>query len=156
MLRDWLADAALLCTMLLLVLYCASPRASPCLGRSPLVRLACCLPCSSLACSSLACCWLCSSACCWLCSSRFSSSSLQVFVFCSLFSCSCCFTSFVLTTGSLAVVLLGFSPLAPWLWFRLCFFFRVTLWQVTTPWLVSGFPPTSLLSTAPSVIDGSR
>ena len=28
MLRDWLADAALLCTVLLLVLDCASPRAS--------------------------------------------------------------------------------------------------------------------------------
>ena len=39
MLRDWLADAASLCTVLLLVLYCASPRASPCLGRSPLVAL---------------------------------------------------------------------------------------------------------------------
>ena len=33
------------------------------------------------------------------------------------------------TTGSLAVVQsLILSPLALWLWFRLCFFFRVTLW----------------------------
>ena len=39
MLRDWLADTALLCTVLLLVLYCASPRASPCLGRNSSVAL---------------------------------------------------------------------------------------------------------------------
>ena len=39
MLWDWLADAALLCTAFLLVLYYVSPRASPCLGRSPLVAL---------------------------------------------------------------------------------------------------------------------
>ena len=32
MLRDWLADTALLCTVLLLVLYCASPRALPAVG----------------------------------------------------------------------------------------------------------------------------
>ena len=33
------------------------------------------------------------------------------------------------TTGSLAVVQsLILSPLALWLWFRLCFFFRVTVW----------------------------
>ena len=29
------------------------------------------------------------------------------------------------------------SPLALCLWFRQCFFFRVTLWKVTTPWFVS-------------------
>ena len=38
----WLADAPLLCTVPFLVLYCASPHASPCLGRSPLVALPCC------------------------------------------------------------------------------------------------------------------
>ena len=41
-----------------------------------------------------ACRWLCSSACCWLCSSRFFSSLLQIFVFFSLSSYPCCFTSF--------------------------------------------------------------
>ena len=56
MLRDWLADAALLCTVLLLVLYCASPRASLCLGRSPLVALL------VVGYALLACRWLCSSA----------------------------------------------------------------------------------------------
>ena len=52
-------------------LTCASPRTSPCLGRSPLVCFAC-----RWLCSSLACCCLCSSACCWLCPSRFFSSFL--------------------------------------------------------------------------------
>ena len=46
-------------------------------------------------------------------------------MFFSLSSSPCCFTSF-------------YSPQALWLWFLLCFFFRVTLWLVTTPWLVSG------------------
>ena len=65
------------------LLYCVSPRnsplTSPCLGRRPLVCLACCCLCSCLACCwlcSSACCWLCSSACCWLCSSGFLSSFL--------------------------------------------------------------------------------
>ena len=74
------------------LLYCASPRTSPCLGRSPLVCFACR--------------WLCSSACCWLCSSASCSSSLQFcLLFFSLSSYSCCFTSFL-------------SPQARWLWFR--------------------------------------
>ena len=93
--KDWLAHAALPCAVLLLVVYCASPRTSPCLGRSPLVALpavgyallACRWHCSSTCfwlCSSTcfwlcssACCWLCSSACCWLCSSQFFSSFLS-------------------------------------------------------------------------------
>ena len=65
------------------LLYCVSPRnsprTSPCLGRRPLVCLACCCLCSCLACCwlrSSACCWLCSFACCWLCSSGFLSSFL--------------------------------------------------------------------------------
>ena len=62
-------------------------------------------------CSCLDCCWLCSClACCWLCSSRFFSSSLQIFVFFSLSSYPCCFTS-------------SFSPQARWLRFLVCFFF---------------------------------
>ena len=56
----------------------------------------------------------------------------------------CCFTSL-------------FSPLARWLWFRLCFFFRVTLWYVTTRWLVSGFLQHHYAALrAPFVVDGSR
>ena len=63
----------------------------------------------------------------------------------------------LLTTGSLAVVVSRIlttcsSAVVP----SVILFFRVTLWQVTTPWLVSGLPPTSLLSIAPFVIDGSR
>ena len=46
MLWDWLA-APFLCSV--------SPRTSPCVGRSPLVRFACCWLCSCLACR-----WLCS------------------------------------------------------------------------------------------------
>ena len=72
-------------------LYCASPRNSFCFVRGPLVCFACR--------------GLCSSAGWWLCSSRFFSSSLQIFLFFSLSSYPCCFTScFFLTTGSLAVV----------------------------------------------------
>ena len=63
-------------------LCCASPRTSPCLGRSHLVCF----------------------ACCWLCSSRFFSSSLQIFVFFSLSSVLLLLYFVLLTTGSLAVV----------------------------------------------------
>ena len=114
-------------------LYCVSPRTSPCLGRRHLGCFACRWSYSSL-------------ACCWLCSSRFFSSSLQIFDVLLV----------VFVPSLLYFVLFFFSPLAHWLSFRLCFFFRVTLWQVTTPWLVSGFLPTSLSSIAPFVIDGSR
>ena len=68
------------------LLYCVSPRTSPSLGRRPLVCF----------------------VCCWLCSCRFFSSFLQIFVFLSLSSYSCCFTSF-------------FSPQARWLWCRVGF-----------------------------------
>ena len=81
MLGDWLA-AAFLCGV--------SPRTSPCLGRRPLICFAC-----RWLCSSLACCWLLScSASSWLFPSRFFSSSLEIFVFFSLSSYPCCFTSF--------------------------------------------------------------
>ena len=74
---------------------------------------------------TFACRWLCSSlACRWLC------------------SCACCY-----------FFLLGFSPLAPWLWFRLCFFqshLVVGCDSVARFWL----PPTSLLNIAPFVIGG--
>ena len=96
--------------------------------------LACCCLCSSACCwlGSSACCWLGSSACCWLFSSRFFSSSLQIFVFFSLASYPCCFSSCFLPLARWLWFCLGFSPLAPRLWFLLCFslsfFFRVTLW----------------------------
>ena len=140
------------------LMYCASPRTSPCLGRSPLVRFACRWLCSYLACR-----WLCSFACCWLCSSRFFSSLLQIFVFFSLSSYFRGFASFFSPQAHWLWFRLGFSPLAPWLWFLLCFFLTTgslavvpSVLLVSTPWLVSGFPPTSLLSLAPFVIDGSR
>ena len=99
-------------------LYCISHRTSPCLGRSRLVCLAC-----RWLCSCLGCCWLCSClACCWLCSSRFLSSSLHMFVFFSLSSYPCCFTSSFSPQARWLWFCLGFSPLAPWLWFLLCFF----------------------------------
>ena len=100
-------------------LYCASPRNSSCLVRGLLVCVACR--------------GLCSSACRLLCSSRFFSSSLQNFVFFSLPSyhwvvrCGCVSDShhLLLGCGSFCASL---SPLPLCLWFRLCFFFRVTLW----------------------------
>ena len=83
-------------------------------------------------------------ACCWLCSSRFFSSLLQIFdVLVVRSSYPWCFASF-------------FSPQARWLWFRLCFFFRVTLWYVTTPWFVSGFSQHHYSALRHFVIDGSR
>ena len=114
----------------------ASPRTSPCLGRSPLVGLACCWLCSCLACCwprSSACCWLCFSACCWLCSSRlfpsflpFSTLSAALrahrrFKFFSLSSYPCCSFIFFSPLARLLWFCLGFSPLAPWLWFLLHF-----------------------------------
>ena len=117
MLRDWLA-AAFLCTVFLLVLRLVSVEvllfALPAVGYAlllPAVGSALCL------------------ARCWLCHSLFISSLLQIFVFFSLSSYQCCFTSFFSSFHHWLVGLwscLGFSPLAPWLWFRLCFFFRVT------------------------------
>ena len=106
-----------------------------------------CLP---LAMLFSACRWLCSSlACHWLCSSRFFSSSLQIFVFFSLSSYACCFTSFFSPQAYVGCgsVCDSLSPLALWLWFRLCFFFRVTKWLVTTCYLflVSGLRESSLL-----------
>ena len=96
-------------------LCCGSPRTSPCLGRNPLIRLACR--------------WLCSSASCWLCSSRFfSSSPLLDDERCSA-SAPSVSTSlsptlrvelFDVLLAFLVPVLLYFiffSPLAPWLWF---------------------------------------
>ena len=112
--------AAFFCTVL--------PRTSPCLGRTPLVCFACCW---RWLCSS-ACCWLCSSACRWrwLCSSACCSnhrSSSSCSSRCPRYSLLLYFV--LVATGLLAVVpCLGFSPLTLWLWFRLCFFFRVTLW----------------------------
>ena len=104
MLRDWLA-AAFLCNASLLVHRLVSVAvlwfALPAVGYALLPA---------------------GFACCWLCSSRFFSSLRQIF-------------DFLLARTSypslLYFILLFFdslSPLALWLWFRLCFFFRVTLW----------------------------
>ena len=115
------------------LLYCVSPpnspRTSPCLGRSPLVCLACGWLCSCLAC------WLCSSACCWLCSSRFFfvispllddlallCERIVASMYFSLSSYPCCFTSFFLSPLTLWLwFCLGFSPLAPLQWLCLGF-----------------------------------
>ena len=119
-------------TVLLLVLRLVSVR-------SPFVRFAC-----RWLCSSLACCWLCSCACCWLCSSRFFSTLLQVFDVILAVLVPVLLYFVLLTTCSLAVVpLLILSPLAH---------FVVGCDSVARFWL----PPTSLLSVAPFVIDGSR
>ena len=64
-------------------------------------------------------------------------------------------SSRILTTGSLAVRMACGSTRS-FCGRARCLFFRVTLWQVTTSWLVSGFPPPSPLSIAPFVIEGSR
>ena len=132
-------------------------RTSPCLGRSPLVRFACCRPCSSLACrwlcSCLACRWLCSSACRWLCSSRFffphCSRSSMFFSHGPHTRVALLHSSLLFTTGSLAVVpslffFLLASPPEALLWCSL---------------LLRGLPhapPTPQLSLCHFVIIGSR
>ena len=146
---DWLA-AAFLCSVLLLVLRLVSVR-------SPLVRFACRWLCSSSACRWLAllCSWLCSS-CCWLCSSRFFSPLLQIFDVLLAVLVPLLLYFVLLTTGSLVVVL---SPIlttcslavVPSV-FLLQSLFVVGYDTLARFWL----PPTSLLSVAPFVIDGSR
>ena len=154
----------------------------PCPGHSPLVCFACRWKSSSLVCrwlcSCLACCWLCSSACrwlcssacCWLCSSLLFSFSLQIFVFFSLSSYSCCFPSIFSPLARWLWCRLGFSPLAPWLWFLLRFSLTTGFLAVVPSELllqshfVVGYdsvarfwlPPAALLSVASFVINGSR
>ena len=103
------------------------------------------LSCLPLACSS-ACCWLWYSACCSLCSSRFFSS-LAPDLRCS----SRCPRTLVALLHSSRHKLVSCGSVSDshhwlWLWFRLCFFSRVTLWLFTATWFVS---PTPLLSIAP-------
>ena len=88
------------------------------LSRSKSFGLPCLLSAMLFSCLALAlllsCCWLCSClACCWLCSSRFFSSSLQIFVFFSLSSNPCCFTSSFSPQARSLWFCLRFSPLAP-------------------------------------------
>ena len=130
MLRHWLADAALLCTVPLLVLYYASPRASPCLGRTPLVAL------PAVGYALLACCWLGSSACCWLCSSRFFSSFLP----CSTMSAALrAHRRFDVLLAVLVPVLLYFVLLAPGSLAGVLSLLlsRDTLWLFTVSWMTT-------------------
>ena len=133
MLRDWLT-AAFFCTVCLLEIRLVLRLVS-------VVDLWCALHAVA---SALG--WLCSSACCWLCSSRFLSSFLPFSTLSAALRAHRRFDVLLavlvpvlllyllFTTGSSAVVLsrilttsswlwscLGFSPLVPWLWLRLCF-----------------------------------
>ena len=81
-------------------------------------------------------------ACCWLCSSRFFSSLLQIFEVLLAVLVPVLLYFILLALARCLRFCLGFSQLAPWLWFpsvlslsplalwlwsRLCFFFSVTL-----------------------------
>ena len=122
MLRHWLADAALLCTVPLLVLYCAFPRASPCLGRTPLVAL------PAVGYALLACYWL------W--SSRFFSSFLP----CSTMSAALrAHRRFDVLLAVLVPVLLYFVLLAPGSLAGVLSLIlsRDTLWFFTVSWMTT-------------------
>ena len=143
------------------LLYCVSPRTSPCLGRSPSVCFAGRWLCSFLAClwlcslasrwlCSSGCLWRCSSACCWLCSSCLLSALLLSVLF--IFAPDLCVLLAVLvplllyfvlvTTASLAVVL---SRISHHLLLG-CGSFGVSPFpQALWLWIRLCFPPESLL-----------